>query len=541
MNDNIFAFSATETGYNHTKIQKVCEDASDYYDDEKMHICVVADGHGSDNYPRTDRGAKYAVDAAISCIIEFVRNADPEQVIDDERCDFGLLLQLAKSILNNWHQSVSDDYNRHPFVEEELEKVSEKYKRLYLSEKVENRRVEKAYGCTLIAYVVTADYSFGLQIGDGKCVVVDRYGNFIEPIPWDENCQLNVTTSICDGDSIEEFRFSVSDQIPTAVFCGSDGIDDSYANPEELYALYRSILLIFIEHGVKVGQNEIKEYLPVLTKKGSGDDVSIGVIINIDHAIEIAPLMEIQARIFTLSTKLTEKKHRLETNSEKKQSLLNKLQNLIGMGKNISDTANSIDQLTSESHQLKKEISSLEKEIYELSRREQELVYDSQVASFDERIQDNSATDSEEHSLEDEFDGNNRAVVDTQVFEREGDISNQPETVKVDDRHKENLFAAKDESKAISATVSISENQFAENLSMEDTSEQCIMPAKIEELELVTKISKVSEEKDNETIGASVLETEISVVDKNAIVESHDEVMTENAAISKVPATENSD
>ena len=49
MNDNIFAFSATETGYNHIRINKVCEDASDFYDDEKMHICVVADGHGSDN------------------------------------------------------------------------------------------------------------------------------------------------------------------------------------------------------------------------------------------------------------------------------------------------------------------------------------------------------------------------------------------------------------------------------------------------------------------------------------------------------------
>ena len=56
MTDKIFSFSATETGYNHIKAEpsKVCEDASGFYDDDQMHICVVADGHGSDNYPRTD-------------------------------------------------------------------------------------------------------------------------------------------------------------------------------------------------------------------------------------------------------------------------------------------------------------------------------------------------------------------------------------------------------------------------------------------------------------------------------------------------------
>lgn len=384
MNKNIFAFSATETGYNHTKINKLCEDASDFYDDERMHICVVADGHGSDNYPRTDRGARYAVDSAIICIIEFVKNADPKQVLDDERRDFSLLLQLSKSILNNWHQSVGDDYNRHPFEEKELEKVSEKYKRRYLSADKGERCIEKAYGCTLIAYVVTAEYSFGLQIGDGKCVVVDKYGNFIEPIPWDANCQLNVTTSICDSDAIEEFRFNISDQIPTAVFCGSDGIDDSYANSEELHALYRSILKIFVEHGSDVGQNEIKEYLPVLTKKGSGDDVSIGMIIDMDHAIEIASLMDVQVQLFRLNSELAEQKHRMKIASEKKETMLCKLQNLIGLGQSISGTAGSIDELIDEIDQMKGKIVDLEMKIEDLARQAQELTFDSQAAYFGE-------------------------------------------------------------------------------------------------------------------------------------------------------------
>lgn len=536
MSDNVLAFSATETGYNHTKIGKVCEDASDFYNDERMHICVVADGHGSDNYPRTDKGAKYAVDVAISCIKEFVKNADPKKVLDDERCDFVLLLQLAKSILNRWHQSVDDDYNRNPFEEKELEKVSEKYRRRYLSEKEENRCIEKAYGCTLIAYVVTSEYSFGLQIGDGKCVVVDRYGNFTEPIPWDENCQFNVTTSICDSDSIEEFRFSVSDQIPTAVFCGSDGIDDSYANPEELHALYRSILKIFVEHGVEVGRNEIREYLPVLTKKGSGDDVSIGVILDMDHAIEIAPLMEIQAQLFKRSTELSEKKHKLKTISERKESLLNKLQSLFGMGKSITDTASSIDKLTGESDQLKSEITFLESEIKELSRQEQELVYDSQVASFDEGDGSEEITSSEEQLSGDASDENNGPVDDALVVEAEDGVSGQPEATM-----EGNKVASKDDSQILSADITAPEKPDLVHSLVAHVGEfqkQCKETVTGDEA-VSAEISVVSEETDANNDNTSALERAPAVVDVKDIVEPLDEASIKNTSESEVPTPEN--
>lgn len=212
MINDYFAFSATEVGYNHIKISKVCEDASEFYDDEKMHICVVADGHGSDNYPRTEYGSKYAVDAAIECVIDFVNTADPKDVLKDNDNNYCMLNQLAKSILKVWYQSVEENFNKRPFSEEELLLVSEKYKRKYISDNEEERHIEKAYGCTLILFAVTEEYSFGLQIGDGKCVYIDSNGEFSEPIPWDENCQLNVTTSICDSDAIDEFRYFVTEK-----------------------------------------------------------------------------------------------------------------------------------------------------------------------------------------------------------------------------------------------------------------------------------------------------------------------------------------
>lgn len=377
MNDNIFAFSATETGYNHIRINKVCEDASDFYDDEKMHICVVADGHGSDNYPRTEFGSKFAVDAAIKNVIEFVNTAEKSQVINDAENHFERMNQLAKSILRSWYESVEEDYNKKPFTEKELEKVSDKYKNRYLSENIEERKVEKAYGCTLIIYVITDDYSFGMQIGDGKCVLIDENGQFLEPIPWDDDCQLNVTTSICDDDAIDEFRFYISDKMPTAVFIGSDGIDDSYANEEELYALYRSILKIFIEHGDEVGKSEIREYLPVLTKRGSGDDVSMGLIINQKRAKSISSVFEMQIEVFKLTEELQDKKHKKDIVTEKAlrlSSRIKKWKDIVDMpSEEQREEVVQVNDLIEEERNLSIQIQKIEKKLVNLSENQKNI------------------------------------------------------------------------------------------------------------------------------------------------------------------------
>lgn len=398
MINDYFAFSATEVGYNHTKIGKVCEDASDFYDDEKMHICVVADGHGSDNYPRTEYGSKYAVNAAIESVIDFVNTADSKDVLKDNNNNYCMLNQLAKSILKAWYQSVEEDFNKRPFSEEELSLVSEKYKRKYISDNEEERHIEKAYGCTLIVFAVTDEYSFGLQIGDGKCVYIDSDGKFSEPIPWDENCQLNVTTSICDSDAIDEFRYFVTENPPTAVFIGSDGIDDSYASDEELYALYRSILKIFIENGVDIGKSEIKEYLPVLTKKGSGDDVSVALIMDLQRATEIKTSFELQNEIFKLTEELKDKKSKKQSTIGKLMSLSQKVRKWQQTGENIDE---SIQKCLQELNELKDIDSKLDEEIYSRQVRLDNLIENLNNLVYEEEVQNNNENSAENSNYAD--------------------------------------------------------------------------------------------------------------------------------------------
>nr|WP_325259802.1 protein phosphatase 2C domain-containing protein [uncultured Oscillibacter sp.] len=200
-------FAHSVQGANHLRDRKVCQDASRAYENGWMSVISVADGHGSDNYPRTDRGSKFAVDAALEAIKEFakaVRQEAPQDAINNFAEQNDRLRDLELNILRRWHESVDRDIAAHPFCEGELEKVSEKYREIYCDEKSPRRK--KAYGTTLIAICVTEDYWFGLQIGDGKCFAVGWDGACTEPIPWDEDCQGNITTSICDTNAMEEFR-----------------------------------------------------------------------------------------------------------------------------------------------------------------------------------------------------------------------------------------------------------------------------------------------------------------------------------------------
>ena len=189
-----------------------------------------------------------------------------------------MLTQLEAAIINDWNESVRSHYEANPFTEEELDCVSKKAGAAYRS----GHRIEQAYGATLIAAAVTRDYWFGIQIGDGKCAAFDEAGICTQPIPWDEKCFLNVTTSISGSDALRDFRHFYSEKIPTAVFMGSDGIDDSFKNEEDMYDFYKTILYAFSISDYTQAVDELKAYLPRLSKEGSADDVSIAAWMDMD-------------------------------------------------------------------------------------------------------------------------------------------------------------------------------------------------------------------------------------------------------------------
>jgi hypothetical protein len=140
--------------------------------------------------------------------------------------------------------------------------------------------------------VVTPSYWFGIHIGDGKCVAVNPDGRFLQPIPWDEKCFLNATTSICDSRALENFRHFYSEKLPVAVFVGSDGIDDCFKNDQQLNNLYKTILYAFTTNEFDSALSDLRDYLPRLSAKGSGDDVSVAAVLDMDLIGEIEAVKE---------------------------------------------------------------------------------------------------------------------------------------------------------------------------------------------------------------------------------------------------------
>jgi hypothetical protein len=275
------SFSSFTVGFNHIRLNKSCQDYAWHGSGPGLQLAIVADGHGSETFFRSGLGARFAVQCAADCIMKFVhtlrtKNADLQGIEEDHE---KLLRKLEKSIIAAWHEMVEADYTNDPFTAEEFERAG-----LDLPAR---QSPCHAYGTTLIAAAATESFWFGLHIGDGKCIALDKAGNCNEPIPWDDNCFLNVTTSLCDNNAADRFRHCFSREIPAAVFIGSDGVDDSYPvnnNRKHLGRLYSAIAANFAGAGFAVGQDQLAEFLPVLSQKGSGDDVSIAGFIDMDAA-----------------------------------------------------------------------------------------------------------------------------------------------------------------------------------------------------------------------------------------------------------------
>ena len=184
----------------------------------------------------------------------------------------GSLQQLFGAIVVGWRRAVMEHADHHPLTESEQA----------IAVPQDEHEWEKTYGCTLIAALRTPSYWLAFQVGDGKCVALQADGTPYEPIPWDDRCFLNKTTSICDSDAINEFRYCYQGDgnFPVAVFLGSDGIDDTYGEMENIANFYIEIMKVIAKDGVGTARQQLIDDLPIISSIGSKDDASVATIFN---------------------------------------------------------------------------------------------------------------------------------------------------------------------------------------------------------------------------------------------------------------------
>lgn len=343
-------------GYSHEASGKPCQDFVYSESTPELSMAIVSDGHGGERYFRSDKGSQFVVEIAAQSIRTFVSAlSSREASVAKEYSDtplfegmpltqyseatpsvfapgkerqgkyiHGALTGLFRSILTQWNMFITEHAQNNPLNEWELEHVEEKF-RIEFEEKLkeDDPSFAKTYGCTLIAYVQTPDYWFAFHIGDGKCIcfdVEDELFKITQPIPWDEKCFLNKTTSICDSRALSEFRYCYQGDghFPEAMFVGSDGIDDSYGdNIDDFY-----IQLFKMLSDKDKAQRELNKSLPIISQHGSQDDMSVASVYNEGNLARTCALL-VQYQIDKINAQSEEVKNKLESLNAKLKSYCN--------------------------------------------------------------------------------------------------------------------------------------------------------------------------------------------------------------------------
>lgn len=279
MNDNKVA-NISVRGYSHVLGEKECQDNSISWQEKQYDAVIVCDGHGGDKYFRSAIGSRFACEAGkkmISAFMNYVLNNDETRINWD-----ALLTQLEISVINEWNELVRQHFSDNPFESDaRFESLKEEDKRSVCSSYV------KAYGSTFIAAVLTDKYLFALKLGDGNVCVSNRRNKacLLDKIRRelsDEQLQFNLTTSLCNSDAAKSFKHCM---IPAnkanrinGVLLSSDGVINSFTTEEAYVAFVENVFKGFQDQKLKDAKQELADFLPELSKKGSGDDLSIAII-----------------------------------------------------------------------------------------------------------------------------------------------------------------------------------------------------------------------------------------------------------------------
>ena len=305
--NSIYSFCKGES---HIISEKPCQDYAYAHSSDKISIAIVSDGHGGERYFRSDIGSRFIVDITKQSVLSFVENIaeQKEYVFEDQPFtqyirEMGtdwqentkahhMLRWLFSSIISQWNTAIARHAIENDLTEWELSHVNEEFRKEFMNKRKEqDASFEKTYGCTLMAYVQTPTYWFAFQIGDGKIVRMSIINEVLycdQPVPWDSRCFLNKTTSICDSNALEEFRYCYQGDgsFPKAMFLGSDGLDDSYGDGEQLYNFYANLFKQIAKSGKQEAYNVLKRSLPKISKIASKDDMSVACVYddsNLEH------------------------------------------------------------------------------------------------------------------------------------------------------------------------------------------------------------------------------------------------------------------
>ncbi len=232
-------------------------------------VTAVADGHGNRRHFRSGLGSRFAVDAAMGSVLgTFVGDeidwASVEGAVQAKD-------QLIPAVLRSWRSAVSEHSSSYPFTPEE------ESLRLFGDDP------EIAYGSTLLLGVWTPGWVLCIQIGDGDIVVVQPGGTAVVPVPADPNIFGHRTTSLCQPDAFDAFRYGIVDSTsegPLAMLLATDGYGNSQVSDSWQAEVGADLASLLSTKGEAWVGRELKSWVErCASENGSGDDTTVSLVI----------------------------------------------------------------------------------------------------------------------------------------------------------------------------------------------------------------------------------------------------------------------
>jgi hypothetical protein len=230
---------------------------------------AVADGHGNRRHFRSEFGSRFAVDAATSCVLrtfagDGVDWASREGALKAKD-------RLIPAVISSWRSAVAEHVSSFPFTPEE------ESLRLFGDDP------EIAYGSTLLFGVWTSGWLLCIQIGDGDIIAVQTDSTALVPVPSDPNIYGHRTTSLCQPDAFDSFRYGIVDsprEPPLAVLLATDGYANAQVAENWQTKVGSDIANLLNANGSEWVGRELKSWVErCASENGSGDDTTVSLVI----------------------------------------------------------------------------------------------------------------------------------------------------------------------------------------------------------------------------------------------------------------------
>ena len=260
-------FGASVQGASHIRSGRECQDSlKKVILDEGAVILAVADGHGSESCPYSKTGSFAAVNVFCKIMGDYL-----ETYAGQTETLFTFLkregdTKIAQEIDTEWKRRI---LRLHKKCRREIPVGADGI--------IDREAVYKLYGSTLLGLVITGEFLFAFQLGDGDIMKVSESGVYsvieADKILGTETHSLSKAESWKKAITLIRKR-EENERKPVMYLLSSDGLSNSYKNEEEFQKTCADYYALLKEHGVKAVSDRLKAWLQETSEMGCGDDIT---------------------------------------------------------------------------------------------------------------------------------------------------------------------------------------------------------------------------------------------------------------------------